>query len=141
MCVFACLLVALITVGRVVAPRLAPPRFSTWTGEGRVDLDEFGMGARATIFAPLRRALARARARLLHVLLAALAGAAAGVGVAFALSWPIAAIAFAGALVAALATIAIMAAVDQARDLRGAVRDAQRAWNDPYATDHETSVS
>ena len=137
--IFAGSWAGLIAVSRVIAPKLAPPRFSAWTGEAGVDLDEFGMGARDTIFSPIVRALERARQRLLHVLFATAVGAAVGSGLGLALNWPIAALAVVTGVLALLGTLVVLAVTDTAREAQAVVRDAKRAWNDPYASDRSSA--
>ena len=112
--VFAGVLVGLVTVSQVLTPRLAPPRFTRWTGQGQVDLDAFGMGAQATIFAPLRRALQRARRDALRIIGVTLGAAALGAVVAIPFGWPLPAFALLAILAALLLlvlAIAILLAV------------------------------
>jgi hypothetical protein len=130
---FVGLLVFLVPLSQLVTPRLAPPRFAAWTGEGSVDLDEMGMGAQATIVDPLRRAAARARRELMRLALAAALGAALGSGVALVLDQPIEALAAAGGLGSVLVTLMVLIVIDRLRTVGGAVRQAQQVWNDPYA--------
>ncbi|MEM6989956.1 MAG: hypothetical protein AAF721_05650, partial [Myxococcota bacterium] len=131
--VFAGVLVALVTVSRVAVPKLAPPRYSQWTGEGHVDLDEFGMGAQATIFAPLRRAWKEAKAQSWVLLVAVVAGAGLGAATGVALDTSVVGLALVGVLVAFLGTLAVWSVRARVRGLREAATAAQAAWHDPYA--------
>ena len=131
--VFVGSLVLLVTIASVVAPRLAPPRYSKWTGEADVDLDEFGMGAQAVLMQPLRQALTRMRQEAARIVIAMVIGAATGAGLALAISWSAAAGGMLGALLALLGYAVVTTIIARARGLRAAVSDAQAAWNDPYA--------
>ena len=130
--VFAGLLVALITASQLATPALAPPRYAAWTGESAVDLDEVGMGARATILAPLRRALTRAREEVVPLVLATVAGAGLGVGVAVAFDGPIGAFAVVGGFALLVVALIVVTVIDTLRVAKGAVREVREAWNDPY---------
>ena len=130
--VFAGVLIALTTVGRVFVPRLAPPRFSQWTGEGQVDLDEVGMGAEATIFAPLRRAWAEMKAEALVLAIVVAAGAGIGAGVGFALDVTVGGLALLGGVVAMIGLGVVWRVRGEVRKARQAVDAVRSEWNDPY---------
>jgi hypothetical protein len=134
---FGGLLVALVTTSQLVTPRLAPPRFSAWTGEGRVDLDELGMGAQATIFEPLRRAARRAGREAVRLAIAGALGAAGGAGIAVAIDGPVAAAAVGTGFGLVLLTLIGLLVVDRVRAVNRAVRDVKQAWHDPYGTPDE----
>lgn len=130
---FAGVLVALATIGKVLVPRLAPPRFSKWTGEGQVNLDEFGMGAEATIFAPLRRAWAEMKAQALTMAIAVAVGAGLGAGVGVVLDITVVGLALLGGLVAMIGLGIVWRVRKEIRSAKEAVSAVRSEWNDPYA--------
>lgn len=131
--VFAALLVPSVTVAAVMAPKLAPPRFSRWTGEGDVDLDEFGMGANAMIFAPMKRWVERMRREVVRLVIATVVGAAIGVGLMVAVDGSIAAGAMLGGFLVLLGYAGVTFVIERAKAAGDAVRQAKQEWDDPYA--------
>lgn len=130
---FAAMLTGFAIVARLMTPKLAPPRYTRWTGEGSVDLDEFGMGAQAKIFAPIRRAIAEARkrARTLGLIAAATTAVGATVGIALDI-WPVG-LGMAGGFIGLLTTLTVWSVRAKARKLAEAVSSARDAWHNPYA--------
>jgi hypothetical protein len=131
--VFSAGLAGLVGLAKVLAPGMAPPRFLKWTGETEVDLDEFGMGAQATFYAPMKRALARAKAQMGRMALATAAGAGVGAGLGFAMGMSPVGLALLGGLVTLAGYVAVVSMVEGAREVAGSVRDVKKDWEDPYA--------
>jgi len=131
--VFAGVLIGLVTVGKVFVPRLAPPRFSQWTGEGQINLDEFGMGAEATIFAPLREAWADIKSNAIVLAVVVAAGAGLGAGVGLAIGFGAGLFALMGGVVALFGLCVVWAVRRQIRSAKEAVEAIRTEWNDPYA--------
>ena len=131
--VFMGTLAGLVAVATVITPKLAPPRYCRWTGEGAVDLDEFGMGAQATFWTPLRGFLMRAKQQGLIMLAVVAVGAGLGAASAVATNNTIAGLALLGGVAALIGHSVWIWMSDTAKDVRKAAADAREAWRDPYA--------
>ncbi len=132
--VFIGTLASLVAVATVITPKLAPPRYSRWSGEGAVDLDEFGMGAQATFWTPLRAFVMRAKQQALVMLAVVAVGAGVGAGLGVATGTTVAGLAILGAVTTLIGHAAWIWMSDTAKDVRKAASDAREAWNDPYAS-------
>lgn len=134
MYVFAGTLTGAIAVANVLAPKLSPPRFSQWSGEGAVNLDEFGQGAQATIYAPLQRAFERMKRRAAWILGGTIASGLLAGTLALIFGLSIGAIAMLGALAGLLVSLVVSSWVDEATKVVQSARDVKKAFKDPYST-------
>lgn len=132
--IFTGTLAGLVAVASVITPKLAPPRFGQWTGEGAVDLDEFGMGAQATLWTPLRGFLMRAKQQALVMVAVVAAGAGLGAGAGVATDGSIAGFAVLGGVAALIGHALWIWMSDTGKGVRKAASGARKAWRDPYAS-------
>ncbi len=134
MYLFAGTLSGAIAVANVLAPKLAPPRFTRWTSEEAVDLDEFGQGAHATIYGPLHKAFNRAKKRAAWLAGGTLAAAALAGTLAFIFGWMVAPLALLGGLAGLVGSSLVASLVDEVSEAAGSVRTVKKAWKDPYSS-------